>query len=90
MKTYEDYGCKLPECDMSKLKFTDFIIVVPTKKDKKDLQAAFEYIHNNRSIDTDFITVNQLAHMYTEYPEENANTPRIVVHRVLFEVCKRM
>ena len=57
--------------DSSKIPFTKFCIVVPTEEDKKELQAAFEYFHDNRLIDTDFITVNQLAHQYLEPPDGN-------------------
>jgi hypothetical protein len=39
-------------------------IVVPTERDKAQLLAAFEYLHDNRTIDTDFMAVNLLVHTY--------------------------
>lgn len=43
-------------------------IVVPSQEDKDQLLKAFEYIHNLRTIDTDFLAVNTIIHMY-ETPE---------------------
>jgi len=76
MQTYTDCGIgdavvSKDDPRWKKVKWTKFCIVVPTEKDKKDLQAAFEYFHDNRLIDTDFITVNQLAHQYLEPPDGN-------------------
>ncbi len=39
-------------------------IVVPTEFDKDQLLLAFEYLHNNRTIDTDLMAVNTIVHMY--------------------------
>jgi hypothetical protein len=39
-------------------------IVVPTQRDKDELLRAIEYIHYLRELDTDYIAVNTLAHMY--------------------------
>jgi len=39
-------------------------IVVPTERDKEQLLAAFEYIHNLREIDPNFMAVNSIMHMY--------------------------
>ena len=39
-------------------------IVVPSERDKAQLLKAFNYIHNLREIDTDFIAVNAVAHLY--------------------------
>jgi 3-polyprenyl-4-hydroxybenzoate decarboxylase len=73
--------------------FVKFLIVVPTEDDKKQLQAAFEYIHNNRHIDTDFIAVNQIAHSYLDSKLEKGHPEIIVVDSDLFsdvnrEVCQ--
>lgn len=43
-------------------------IVVPTEHDKEQLVKALRYIHNLREIDSDFLAVNTLTHMYT-YPD---------------------
>lgn len=39
-------------------------IVVPTERDKQQLLQAFKYLHDNRTIDTDFMAVNLLVHTY--------------------------
>lgn len=39
-------------------------IVVPTEYDKDQLLRAFEYIHNLRTIDSDYLAVNTVMHMY--------------------------
>ena len=39
-------------------------IVVATEKDKEQLLLAIKYLHNNFTIDTDFMAVNTLTHMY--------------------------
>jgi hypothetical protein len=51
--------------DVTNVNWTKFKIVVPTEKDKKDLQEAFEHIHYS-GIDTNYVPVNQLAHLYLE------------------------
>ena len=45
--------------------WTKFKIVVPTEQDRKYLMEAFEHIHYS-DIDTEFVTVNQLAHQYLD------------------------
>jgi len=60
MKRYENY----PE-DAKLIDFTKFVIVVPTENDRKEMVEATKHIHNS-DIDTDYITVNQLAHVYEE------------------------
>lgn len=39
-------------------------IFVPSEYDKAQLLAALKYLHDNRTIDTDFIAVNYLTHLY--------------------------
>ena len=51
--------------EVDNVNWTNFKIVVPTEKDKKDLQEAFEHIHYS-DIDTNFVPVNQLAHLYLD------------------------
>lgn len=41
-------------------------IVVPTEHDKQQLLKAFEYIHNLKTIDSDFMAVNSVMHLYEE------------------------
>jgi len=68
MKKYEDFKKDkevrdLTDEEIKSIDWTRYKIVVPTKKDKLELMSAFEHIHHS-DIDTDFITVNQLAHEY--------------------------
>lgn len=57
MKKYEDYK------DIKDVEWTKYVIIVPTEEDKKELEEAFEHIHYS-DIDTDNVSVNQLAHEY--------------------------
>lgn len=43
-------------------------IVVPTDHDKEQLLKAFKYIHDLRSIDSDYMAVNTIMHLY-QVPE---------------------
>jgi uncharacterized protein YktA (UPF0223 family) len=54
--------------DWSKFKWTKFKIIVPTKLDEKEVRSAFRHFHNSKDIDTDYVTVNQLAHQYLDNP----------------------
>lgn len=70
MRRYEDYKSDKDKLDLSidelaKVKWTKFKIVVPTENDKDELIEAIEHIHF-AEIDTDFVTVNQIAHEYLE------------------------
>ncbi len=81
LKRYEDYGYRKFPDNIKRVKFTKFKIVVPTKKDKEQLQAAFEYLHN-RDIDTDFIAVNQVVHEY-DYGEPS-KPDNIIIDKNIF------
>lgn len=74
MKKYSHFGVKPPKYDVSKVDWTRFIIVVPSAADKKEVQAALEYLHY-RDIDTGFVTVNQIVHEY----DHGDNFTRIIV-----------
>jgi hypothetical protein len=65
-----------------KTKFFNFMIVVPTQKDKDELIEAFRYIHYLRDLNTNFVIVNQLAHLYLDEPD---NPTKIVVDPTTFE-----
>jgi hypothetical protein len=39
-------------------------IIVPTEYDKTELLRAFRYLHDQRTIDTDYMGVNTVVHMY--------------------------
>ena len=68
-----------PTFDWNKFQWTKFKIVVPTKADEKELRKAFRHIHDS-SINTDYVTVNQLAHQYQDDPGCN-----IVVDKAAYE-----
>jgi hypothetical protein len=51
--------------DVKDIDWTKYKIVVPTNKDKKELMEAFKHFHDN-SFDSEYVTVNQLAHEYIE------------------------
>jgi hypothetical protein len=70
MKRYIDY-------EDSSIPWTKFKIIVPTMEDKAELIEAFREIHY-ADIDTDYIAVNQIAHLYLE-------SPTIVVDEELYK-----
>ncbi len=70
-----------------KVKWTKFKIIVPTEKDRKELMEAFEYFHNS-DIDTDYITVNQLAHEYLDNTRVKGAKNNIIVNKELYNQLK--
>lgn len=93
LKRYEDY--KDPKFDKKRrntdeltneefanVEWTKFKIIVPTEKDKRELEEALHYLHNS-DIDTDYIAVNQLVHTYLN--EEEGYENNIIVDKDLFE-----
>lgn len=77
--------------DLSKVKWVNFRIVVPTEDDKKQLQAAFEFIHDSPVMDTpeDYIVINQLAHSYLDEKREKGAESPILVDESLFKQTKQ-
>jgi hypothetical protein len=71
---------------MDKKKWVDFRVVVPDEATKKQLLAAFEFIHDNNSVmDNDFTAVNSIAHSYLT-PEREKDCPcRVIVDADLFK-----
>jgi len=59
MKKYDDFK------DIASVDWTKYKIIVPTQKDKEELIEAFNHFHYS-DIDTDYVTVNQLAHEYLD------------------------
>lgn len=55
---WEDNNSNIPWVSISK-------IIVPTQYDKEQLLLGFEYIHYLPHIDTDIMSVNLIAHIYT-------------------------
>ena len=87
MKKYEDFGYNNHNDDISKVEWTKYKIVVPTKEDRQELLEAFEHIHGSDGIDTEYITVCQLAHEYeVKFPEENNNWKgNVIINKKLYE-----
>lgn len=52
-----------------KFPWIKFKIIADTEEDKKELLQAFKYLHD-ADIDTDFIAVNQLVHLYEDHPKD--------------------
>jgi hypothetical protein len=50
-------------------------IIVPTEHDRAQLLKAFEYIHNLRTIDSDYLAVNEIMHLYQQ-PEKIKVVPQ--------------
>ena len=74
MKKYSDYPSD-EKFDGNLIPWVKFKIIAESEEDKQELLKAFQYIHNLR-IDTNYIVVNQLAHLY----QDDLNDPcRIVV-----------
>ncbi len=69
--------------DLTSTYWTQYKIVVPTKKDKKQLQDAFEHFHN-QGYNSEYITANQLAHEYLTPKREPGSKNNIVVDKKLF------
>lgn len=79
METYDDK-------DIKDIKWTNFMIVVPTEEDKKSLEEAFEHLHYT-DCDSNYVPVNQLIHQYLT--EERTGDPKssnqIIVNKKLFD-----
>lgn len=93
MKKYDDYKSDKSERDLTKeelnkIAWTKYKIIVPTEKDKKDLMEAFEHIHYS-DIDTDYITVNQLAHEYLNEEVAEGTSNNIIVDSELFKSLEK-
>lgn len=58
MKTYDDK-------EISGLDWTKYKIIVPREEDKQEIMDAMKHFHDS-DINTNFMTVNQLAHEYLE------------------------
>jgi predicted metal-dependent TIM-barrel fold hydrolase len=90
MKRYDDF--KSPENEtpyltkeeLANVKWTKYVIVVPSEEDREELMDAFEHIHYS-DIDTDNIAVNQLAHEYLDEDREPGTYNNIVVDPEAYE-----
>jgi hypothetical protein len=82
MKRYQDFKEKdskeeeLSKEEIGKVKWTKYKIIVPTEEDKKEVLEALEHMHYS-DIDTDYVTVNQMAH---EYLDGN----NVIVDKILY------
>jgi len=89
MKKYDDFkkdkeALYLTKEEMATVKWSKYVIVVPTEEDRNELMEAFEHIHYS-DIDTDNIAVNQLAHEYLDEDREPGTYNNIVVDPVAYE-----
>jgi len=90
MKRYEDF--KNPENEtpyltkeeLTSVKWTKYVIVVPTEEDRQELMQAFEHVHYS-DIDTENVAVNQLAHEYLDDSREPGTWNNIVVDEAAYE-----
>lgn len=68
-----------------KIKWPKFKIVVPDNFSKKQLLAAFEFIHDNPIMDNDFIIISCLGHSYlTPKLEIGCEAEAILVNSKLY------
>jgi hypothetical protein len=81
LKRYNDFT------SIKEVEWTNYIIIVPTEKDRKELMDAFEHIHYS-NIDTDIIAVNQLAHEYLDETRNKGSVNNIIVDDDLFNQLK--
>lgn len=88
MKKYKDFGVTNKKPSVEKVKWTEFIIIVPSTADKKEVQAAMEYFHDMQETDTDFVTVNQFVHEY-EHGDESDKHSRLLVDDDMFRQLKQ-
>lgn len=75
----------------SEINWAKYKIIVPTEKDKRDLEEAFEHLHYT-DCDTEFVPVNQLVHEYLT-PERTGNEKtknNIIVDKDLFEYINKL
>ena len=66
MKRYDEVPLKI---DDPSFPWTKFKIIAETEEDKKELLEAFEHLHW-ADIDTGFIAVNHLVHLYEDHPND--------------------
>lgn len=90
MKTYGDYqkdktALYPTDEEMKLIEWTKYKIVVPTEADKQELMDAFEHFHYS-DIDTEYITVNQLAHEYLTEEREPGSRNNIIVNEVIYNL----
>lgn len=82
MKRYEDFN------NIEEVKWTKYVIVVPSDEDRQELMKGFEHIHYS-DIDTDNVVVNQLAHEYLDESKAEGAKNNIIVDKDLYEQLKK-
>lgn len=82
MKRYEDYKDNKAAggINFKRVDWTKYKIVVPTEADRIELKNAFKHLHDADNVDTEFVTVNQLIHEYSNDSDDN-----IVVSEELYK-----
>jgi len=66
MRRYEDQSVDMNHPDFPWVKFR---VIAETEEDKQELLKAFKHLHD-AYIDTDYIAVNQLVHLYEDHPKD--------------------
>jgi hypothetical protein len=79
MRVYDD------SVSQEKQKWVMFYIVAPDQDAKEQLEAGFEYLHDNRLIDTDFMAVNAIVHSYLNQYREAGCKSCIIVDPKLYK-----
>lgn len=74
---------RYPENDEDSIRFSEYTIIVPTKRDRKELLEASRYLHDLRCIDTGYIAVNQLVHEY-EHKRKTLYS-NIIINKELYD-----
>ena len=66
LRRYPETGPLEPWIDHPDYRRVQFTIIVPDEDTKAQVLRATKYIHDIFELDTDYIAVNELAHVYTE------------------------
>lgn len=82
MKKYEDFE------DIQSIDWTKYVIICESEKDRLELMEAFEHIHYS-DINTNFITVNQLAHEYLDDTRVSGSSNNIHVNKEVYDNFKK-
>jgi len=82
MKKYQDFS------NLEEVKWTKYVIVVPSEEDRQELMKGFEHIHYS-DIDTENVVVNQLAHEYLDESKSEGARNNIIVDKELYERLKK-
>jgi hypothetical protein len=80
---------KNEEWDPTTFNWTKYKIVVPSIEDYDELKKAFRHFHDS-DINTDYVTVNQLAHEYLDIENGDLYKPNIIIDKTLYNALCRI